>query len=241
MPTPRPARRSPLPNPFSSRLFVYEFEQLRRLTVLGVSESPDVFPLPARSRLDCRVAAGLGTAAPITLDQALERAVQRSEATRASRAGVTSASEAARAAGQLPDPMLGDSLENLPVTGRLHWRWLWRFYVWLRLHFLPPAALRNGPALRPRSHLRCRHSFDHPDGDCGQRGDADHPGREGCWPQAAALLGRLVSVPPSCWHRGLPAEPLLIQRKGPCLGARSALTKSPRLQSCFACVCALPE
>ena len=64
----------------------------------------------------------VATAAPITLDQALERAVQRSEATRASRAGVTSASEAARAAGQLPDPMLGASLENLPITGadRLH-------------------------------------------------------------------------------------------------------------------------
>lgn len=64
----------------------------------------------------------LATAAPMTLDQALERAVQRSEATRASRAGVTSASEAAKTAGQLPDPMLGASLENLPVTGsdRLH-------------------------------------------------------------------------------------------------------------------------
>lgn len=57
------------------------------------------------------------TAAPLTLDQAVERAVQRSEAARSARAGVASASEAARAAGQLPDPMLGASLENLPITG----------------------------------------------------------------------------------------------------------------------------
>lgn len=62
------------------------------------------------------------TAAPLTLDQAVERAVERSEATRAARAGATGASEAARAAGQLPDPMLGASVENLPITGadRLH-------------------------------------------------------------------------------------------------------------------------
>ena len=64
----------------------------------------------------------LATAAPLTLDRALERAVQRSEAARSARSGVTRASEAARAAGQLPDPMLGASLENLPITGpdRLH-------------------------------------------------------------------------------------------------------------------------
>jgi outer membrane protein, heavy metal efflux system len=53
----------------------------------------------------------------LTLEQALERAQQRSETLRSARAGVTSATEAARAAGQLPDPMLGVSLENLPVTG----------------------------------------------------------------------------------------------------------------------------
>jgi outer membrane protein, heavy metal efflux system len=57
------------------------------------------------------------TAAPLTLDDALQRATQRSEAARSARAGVSSASEAAHAAGQLPDPMLGVSLENLPVTG----------------------------------------------------------------------------------------------------------------------------
>lgn len=64
----------------------------------------------------------MATAAPLTLEQALERAVQRSESSRAARAGVTGATQAAQAAGQLPDPMLGVSLENLPITGadRLH-------------------------------------------------------------------------------------------------------------------------
>jgi len=59
----------------------------------------------------------LAVAAPISLDQALDLAAQRSEAARAARAGVASASEAARAAGQLPDPMLHASVENLPVAG----------------------------------------------------------------------------------------------------------------------------
>lgn len=64
----------------------------------------------------------LGTAAPMNLDEALDRAIERSEATRSARAGVASASRAADAAGQLPDPMLGVSLESLPITGpdRLH-------------------------------------------------------------------------------------------------------------------------
>lgn len=59
----------------------------------------------------------LAEAAPLTLGAALDLAVQRSESARAARAGVTSASEAARAAGQLPDPMLRAGIENLPVTG----------------------------------------------------------------------------------------------------------------------------
>jgi outer membrane protein, heavy metal efflux system len=59
----------------------------------------------------------LASAASLTLTEAVERAVTRSEGARAARAGVTSASEAARAAGQLPDPMVGVSIENLPVTG----------------------------------------------------------------------------------------------------------------------------
>ena len=60
---------------------------------------------------------GLAVAGPLSLDQALELAVQRSESARSARAGVTSASEAARAAGQLPDPMLRAGVDNLPVTG----------------------------------------------------------------------------------------------------------------------------
>jgi cobalt-zinc-cadmium efflux system outer membrane protein len=59
----------------------------------------------------------LAGAAPLSLDQALDLAVQRSEATRSARASVASASEAAHAAGQLPDPMLRAGIENLPVTG----------------------------------------------------------------------------------------------------------------------------
>jgi outer membrane protein TolC len=59
----------------------------------------------------------LAAAGPLSLDQALELAVQRSHATRSARAGMTSASEATRAAGQLPDPMLTAGVENMPVTG----------------------------------------------------------------------------------------------------------------------------
>ena len=59
----------------------------------------------------------LAAAAPLTLTQALDLALQRSEATRSARAGVASASEAARAAGQLPDPTLRAGVDNLPVTG----------------------------------------------------------------------------------------------------------------------------
>ena len=59
----------------------------------------------------------LAAAAPLSLDTALQLAVERSEATRASRAGVRSATEAARTAGQLPDPMLRVGVDNLPVTG----------------------------------------------------------------------------------------------------------------------------
>jgi outer membrane protein TolC len=55
--------------------------------------------------------------ATLSLDQAIELAVQRSEAARAARAGVASAGETARASGQLPDPMLRAGVENLPVTG----------------------------------------------------------------------------------------------------------------------------
>jgi cobalt-zinc-cadmium efflux system outer membrane protein len=56
-------------------------------------------------------------AAPLTLDTAMDLAVQRSEAARSGRASLQSASEAARAAGQLPDPTLNVGVDNLPVTG----------------------------------------------------------------------------------------------------------------------------
>lgn len=59
----------------------------------------------------------LSAAAPLTLDQALELAVQRSESARAARAGVASAAEAAQAAGQLPDPVLRAGVDNLPISG----------------------------------------------------------------------------------------------------------------------------
>lgn len=57
-------------------------------------------------------------AAPLSLESALDLAVQRSEAARAARAGMASAAESAHAAGQLPDPMLKAGVDNLPVTGR---------------------------------------------------------------------------------------------------------------------------
>jgi cobalt-zinc-cadmium efflux system outer membrane protein len=56
-------------------------------------------------------------AAPLSFDQALTLAVQRSEAARAGRAAVQSATESSRAAGQLPDPTLSAGVDNLPVTG----------------------------------------------------------------------------------------------------------------------------
>ena len=67
------------------------------------------------------VAAALGSlgaaAEPLSLEQALVLAVDRSEAARAARAGVTSAGQAAVASAQLPDPMLRTGIENMPVTG----------------------------------------------------------------------------------------------------------------------------
>ena len=59
----------------------------------------------------------LAAAEPLSFDQALGLAAQRSEAARAGRAATLSAYEAAHAAGQLPDPMLSAGIENLPVTG----------------------------------------------------------------------------------------------------------------------------
>lgn len=59
----------------------------------------------------------LAAAAPLSLEQALDLAAQRSQAARAARAGSAGAAEAVRAAGQLPDPMLSVGIDNLPVTG----------------------------------------------------------------------------------------------------------------------------
>jgi cobalt-zinc-cadmium efflux system outer membrane protein len=62
--------------------------------------------------------AGAAGAAPLTLDQAVELAARRAPMARAARAGATGAAEMARAAGQLPDPMLSLGLDNVPATGR---------------------------------------------------------------------------------------------------------------------------
>ncbi|MFM2119763.1 MAG: hypothetical protein RL722_1231 [Pseudomonadota bacterium] len=54
----------------------------------------------------------------LTLDEALSRAVERSQLARSARAGALGAAEMARAAGELPDPMVSAGVDNLPVTGR---------------------------------------------------------------------------------------------------------------------------
>jgi cobalt-zinc-cadmium efflux system outer membrane protein len=59
----------------------------------------------------------LATAAPLSLETALDLAARRSETARAARAGVRSATEAAHTAAQLPDPTLRIGVDNLPVTG----------------------------------------------------------------------------------------------------------------------------
>lgn len=56
-------------------------------------------------------------AAPLSLDRAIDLAVQRSQMARSARAGALSAAELARAAGQQPDPMLTAGIDNLPATG----------------------------------------------------------------------------------------------------------------------------
>jgi len=59
----------------------------------------------------------VASASPLSLAQAVELAVQRSQAVTAARAGALASTQTARAAGQLPDPMLSVGIENLPVTG----------------------------------------------------------------------------------------------------------------------------
>lgn len=63
------------------------------------------------------LAATWAVAAPLSLDQAVDLAVQRSQMARSARAGAMSAAEMARAAGQQPDPMLTFGVDNLPATG----------------------------------------------------------------------------------------------------------------------------
>jgi outer membrane protein TolC len=60
----------------------------------------------------------LATAAPLSLEAALQLAALRSESAKAARASVLSATEASRAAAQLPDPTLRVGIDNLPATGR---------------------------------------------------------------------------------------------------------------------------
>ncbi len=59
----------------------------------------------------------LATAAPLSLSEALQFATQRSETTRGARASALSATEAAKASAQLPDPTLRIGVDNLPATG----------------------------------------------------------------------------------------------------------------------------
>ncbi|MGE0671422.1 MAG: TolC family protein [Methylibium sp.] len=61
--------------------------------------------------------ASWAAAASLSLDQAVDLAVQRSQMTRAAQAGAQSIAEMARSAGQLPDPMLAIGIDNLPATG----------------------------------------------------------------------------------------------------------------------------
>lgn len=74
----------------------------------------------AAALLPCLVAAT--PLSPLSLADAIDLAVQRSEAAHSAQAGVGSAKHMALAAGQLPDPSLRVGIENLPVTGpdRLH-------------------------------------------------------------------------------------------------------------------------
>lgn len=75
-------------------------------------------PFPLRAAVIAAALFPLVTiAAPLTLDEALQLATQRSESARAAKAGFLGAAEASRAAGQLPDPVLGVSLESVPITG----------------------------------------------------------------------------------------------------------------------------
>lgn len=74
-------------------------------------------PLLRAAALAALFLPALAVAEPLSFDQALSLAAQRSEAARAARAAAAGAGESVHAAGQLPDPMLRAGIENLPVTG----------------------------------------------------------------------------------------------------------------------------
>jgi len=59
----------------------------------------------------------LAGAAALSLATALDLAVERSEAARSAQAGAAGARETARAAGELPDPVVRAGVDNLPITG----------------------------------------------------------------------------------------------------------------------------
>ena len=59
----------------------------------------------------------LAGAAALSLATALDLAVERSEAARSAQAGVAGARETARAAGELPDPVVRAGVDNLPIIG----------------------------------------------------------------------------------------------------------------------------
>ena len=75
------------------------------------------YPLIGAAALAAALLPIVAESASLSLESALDLAVQRSEAAHAGRAGQLSVSETARAAGRLPDPTLNVGVENLPVTG----------------------------------------------------------------------------------------------------------------------------
>lgn len=89
--------------------------------------------------------AGAGS---LTLETALELAVQRSETARAARGGLRSAAETSRAAGQLPDPSLRIGVENLPVTGSDRLRTTRDFMTMKRIGFAQEWVSRDKRAAR---------------------------------------------------------------------------------------------
>ena len=59
----------------------------------------------------------LASSAPLTLQQATQRALERAPLLDARRSGIVAATEERARAGALPDPMLTVGIDNLPVTG----------------------------------------------------------------------------------------------------------------------------